>query len=80
MKYENPEACSQALQQEFFNIMLKMMTQMNKPVRAEELNKVLKYAKKAAAYCSDVVRNDIRIIDHEEASKFWNQVYHINTN
>lgn len=80
MNYENPEACSQVLQQEFFNLMLKMMTQMNKPVKAEELNKVLKYAKKAAAYCSDVVRNDIRVTQDEESSRFWNQVYHLTTN
>jgi hypothetical protein len=78
MKYENPEVCSQLLQQEFFHIMLKMMTQLNKSVKAEELPKVLKFAKKAAAYCSDVVREDIQVKENEESSKFWNQVYHLN--
>jgi len=78
MKYENPEACSQSIQQEFFNIMLKMMTQLNKPIKAQELDKVLKFAKKASAYCADVVRTDPKIMDNEEASKFWNQVFHLN--
>lgn len=76
MKYENPEACSQTIQLEYFNLMLKMMTQMGKTVRAEELTKVLKFAKKAAAYCADVVRNDQAVLENEEAQLFWNKVYH----
>lgn len=78
MKYENPDACSQVIQTEFFNLMLKMMTQLNKSVKAEELAKVLKFAKKAAQYTADVVRTDPQVESNEEASKFWNHIYHSN--
>lgn len=77
MKYENPEACSQSINLEFFNLMLKMMTQLGKPIRAEELPKVLKFAKKASAYAANVVRTDIAVSQDENATKFWNQVYHL---
>lgn len=78
MKYENPEACSQTLQIEYFNLMLKMLTQLGKSVKAEELNKVLKFAKKAASYAADVVRTEPQVEGNEDSSKFWNQVYHLN--
>jgi len=77
MKYENPEACSQSMQLQFFNMFLKMMTQMGKSVRAEELPKVLKHAKSATTYCCDIIRNDISILNNEEAEIFWNKVYHL---
>ena len=76
MKYENPEVCSQALQQYFFDEILKMMSSLNKPIKVQELDKILKYAKKYASYCSDVVRNDPRVDGDEDASKFWNAVHH----
>ena len=76
MKYENPEACVQAMRTEFFNMALKMMTQMNRSVKVEELPKVLKFAKKVSSHCADIVRNDILIQNDEEACKFWNSVYH----
>lgn len=77
MKYENPEACSQSIELEYFNQILKMLTQMGKPIRAEELSKVLKFAKKMSAYTADVVRNDMAVTQDEDATKFWNQVYHL---
>ena len=78
MKYENPQACVQAMQIEFFNMTLKMMTQMNRSVKVDELPKVLKFAKKVSSHCADIVRNDILIQNDEEACKFWNSVYHLN--
>lgn len=77
MKYENPEACSQSIELEYFNRMLKMLTQLNKSVKVDELPKVLKFAKKMSAYTADVVRNDIAVTQDEDATKFWNQVYHL---
>lgn len=78
MKYENPEACAQSINLEFFNLMLKMLTQMGKPVRAEELPKVLKFARKATSYSANIVRTDIAVSQNQEATQFWNQVYHLN--
>jgi hypothetical protein len=76
MKYENPDVSVEWLTKEFFNLYLVALTQLGKPIKAQELSEVLKLSKKMASKCVDVVRNDLTIQNTEEASIFWNAVYH----
>jgi hypothetical protein len=73
--YNNPQATADWLQKEFFNQMLVALTDLNKPIKAQELGLLLEHSKKMATTCVDVVRKDLYVANQETALKFWNEVH-----
>ena len=74
MNYENPSVTSEWLNKEFFNMYLVALTQLNKPIKAQELGDLLKLSSQMSAKCVDIVLNDLAVKNSPEATKFWNSV------
>mgnify|MGYP006270570407 CR=1 FL=1 len=74
MTYDNPNASAEWMRAEFFNMYLVALTKLGKPVKAQELNDVLKLSQQMASKCIEIVKNDICVKASDEATKFWNDV------